>query len=189
MTTTTPVYQLYISLNDIRPPIWRRVLVPASVTLPKLHTMLQQVMGWQDYHLHVFEIGDVSYGVPDPDYPELGIQSEKRVRLSDIAPTEDSSFGYEYDFGDSWQHTILVEKIHPWDGKINYPVCIGGARACPPEDCGGSGGYENFLEAIADPDHEEHTESLQWIGGYFDPEGFDPNAVNKELRKIPIPVP
>src|SRR5579871_6878546 len=117
MNSKTPIYQLHISLDDIHPPIWRRVLVPASTSLPKLHAIFQRAMGWQGYHLHAFRVGEVRYGVPDPDFPDAGILSEKRVRLSDIAPEVHSRFSYEYDFGDNWQHTVIVEKILPWDDK------------------------------------------------------------------------
>jgi hypothetical protein len=179
-----PVYQLKVTLKDSRPPIWRRILVPGDVTLTKLHRILQVVMGWYDSHLHQFIVGGASYGEPDPDFPEDGMKSERRVKLKQVAPHENDCFTYEYDFGDSWEHDIRVEKILPAVPGLELPVCIAGKRACPPEDCGGVWGYESFLEAIGDPDHPEHDEMLQWVGGEFDPEAFDLGEINESLKRI-----
>lgn len=181
------VYQLKVTLKSIRPPIWRRFQVTDDVTLPKLHRILQTIMGWQDYHLHAFDIGGVSYSMPyypgGTDLDEMGMKSEKRIKLNRLALAEKSRFLYEYDLGDSWIHEILVEKILAPDPEVRYPVCIAGKRAAPPEDCGGVWGYEEFMEAILDPDHPEHEEYLDWAGRDFDPEKFDLEKVNLELRK------
>jgi hypothetical protein len=180
------VYQLKVTLTRISPPIWRRFQVADDITLLKLHRVLQAIMGWEDYHLHVFEIGGVSYSMPYPDkadLDEMGMKSEKGVKLSKLALAEKSRFLYEYDLGDSWIHEILVEKILPPDPEVKYPICIAGERSAPPEDCGGVWGYEEFVEAISNPDHPEHEEYLDWAGRDFDPEKFDLVAINRELGR------
>lgn len=179
------IYQIKITLDGIRPPIWRRIQATGSTTLLKLHAILQVVMGWQDYHLHQFTIADVTYGDPENDeWGEWGIESEERYRLRQLVPGEGFRFHYEYDFGDGWRHTLLVEKVAPPDKGIRYPICLKGKRACPPEDVSGVWGYQNFLQAIGDPDHPEHDQRLTWVGGSFDPEAFDLEAVNAGLRRI-----
>lgn len=185
--STTPaspaIYQLKVTLYDSKPPIWRRIQVPADITLSRLHNILQVVMGWTDSHLHQFIVGEIYYGLPHPDW-DFEVKDERRAKLYKIAPQEKAKFTYEYDFGDDWLHTILVEKIlTPEEGR-QYPVCIKGKRACPPEDCGGVWGYESFLEAIRDPNHPEHDEMLEWIGGSFDSEAFDLVAINQRLAQV-----
>jgi len=182
-TETGPIYQLKITLDEIKPPIWRRVQVPGTITLPKLHTVIQRVMGWQDYHMHAFRVGETNYGQPVADLVDYMV-SENRVKLAQIAPVEKLKFHYEYDFGDDWQHTILVEKILPAEDGQKYPICLTGKRACPPEDCGGPWSYPEFLEAIKNPEHPEHEDMLEWVGGVFKPEAFDLDAVNAEIRRI-----
>jgi hypothetical protein len=179
-----PIYQLKVTLKDTRPPIWRRVLVTGDTKLGKLHRMLQVVMGWEDSHLHQFKVGGTNYGVPDREFPELAIRRESSVKLSQIAPGEKARFSYEYDFGDSWEHEIAVERILPPVPDVLLPACIAGSRACPPEDCGGVWGYDSFVEAIQDPDHLEHEEMLQWAGGEFDPEAFDLDEINRRLKSM-----
>jgi hypothetical protein len=183
MPADKSVYQLKVTLDDSKPPIWRRILFPGNFTLYNLHEILQIVMGWEDYHLHMFNINDQIYGDPEDDEDgDLGTKNETRYRLDRLGLHEKSKFSYEYDFGDSWDHAILVEKILPPENGVHYPVCVQGKRACPPEDVGGVWGYQDFLEAIADPEHEEHDEYLAWIGGDFDPEAFDLDEVNEALR-------
>ncbi|MEX0806068.1 MAG: plasmid pRiA4b ORF-3 family protein [Candidatus Binatia bacterium] len=177
------IYQLKISLRDIRPTIWRRLQVRGDVTLAKLHRIIQAAMGWYDSHLHQFIVGETCYGVPSrEDLSE--VKDEKKVRLDQILSRPGRKMVYEYDFGDGWEQEILLEKVLQPDSKVRYPRCIGGARACPPEDCGGVPGYANFLEAIRDPRHEEHEEMLEWIGGEFDPEEFDLEEFDNALRRI-----
>jgi MoaA/NifB/PqqE/SkfB family radical SAM enzyme len=176
------VYQLKVTLNGTKPPIWRRILVTADTRLSKLHDILQDVMGWDDQHLHQFEIKGENYGIPSAGF-EMGTKNEKSKTLGEVAPSEKVKFVYEYDFGDSWEHAILVEKImEPEEGK-KYPVCIDGKLACPPEDCGGVWGYYDTVEALADPEHPEHAERLEWIGEDFDPEYFDIDSVNARLKR------
>ena len=181
--TQVAIYQIKVSLHGSKPPIWRRILVPSDTTLGQLHDILQVVMGWEDYHLHQFIVGQTYYGVPHPDYG-LEMRDEKRVELNQIVPGEGFKFRYEYDFGDSWLHNLLVEKILPQASGEYYPVCIKGKRACPPEDVGGIWGYYDFLEAIQNPGHPEHDDMAEWIGGEFDPEAFDLREVNQALRTL-----
>ncbi len=177
------VYQMKVTLDGISPPIWRRILVTSDTTLGKLHRILQVVMGWDDYHLHEFVIDEESYGKPDPDdFHE--VKNERNVRLSKVIFGEGTKFEYIYDFGDYWRHKILVEKILPPESDKQHPICIKGKRASPPEDCGGIGGYYEFLEAIQDPDHPDHEDMLDWAGGSFDPEAFDIDEINRMLKKI-----
>ena len=184
-TPSAPIYQLKITLRDSRPPIWRRVLVPADFTLAKLHWVIQQAMGWTNSHLHHFRVGETYYSLPAPytDWDELNEKDSRKVRLDQIAPRVKAKFVYEYDFGDSWEHEIVVEKILPEPG-VKYPTCLKGKGACPPEDVGGVWGYAGFLEAIHDPNHEEHKMYLEWIGGSFDPEAFDLDDTNAALRRV-----
>ena len=175
------VYQLKITLKDIRPPIWRRVLVP-DCSLTKLHEIIQVAMGWENYHLYDFEVGGERYTDPR-GMDDLDMEDASRAKLSQVAPREKAKFRYTYDFGDNWQHEVLVEKFLPPEEGRTYPVCVAGKRACPPEDVGGPWGYMEFAEAIRDPKHEQHEEFLEWRGE-FDPEAFDPDAVNEELRRL-----
>lgn len=175
------VYQLKITLKNIRPPIWRRIQVLSSTTLEQLHLIMQEVMGWDNYHMHSFSIAGIDYGQPQP---EFNVRSEKTVILRQVVKGEKSKFFYTYDFGDSWEHEILVEKELPLTPDTNYPVCITGKRACPPEDCGGSWGYAELLEIISDPSHPEYEERMEWVGESFNPDTFDLNEVNQRLREF-----
>jgi len=185
MSTKVPIYQIKVTLDDSKPPIWRRILVPSDIALAKLHRILQVVMGWSDYHLHQFIVGGAYIGEPHPDYDDyLDMHDERDVTLRQIVSGEKFKFRYEYDFGDSWLHQVLVEKVLPPQPGQQYPLCIKGKRACPPEDVGGVWGYGDFLEAIQNPDHPEHEEYLEWVGGEFDPEEFDLDGVNEVLRTL-----
>ena len=177
---TGDVYQLHIRLAYIEPPIWRRIVVSGQISLFRLHRMLQVVMGWENYHLHQFIVGTTRYGEPDPEYG-LEMKDDRRVRLQKIAREKGFSFIYEYDFGDGWRHVITVERIEPLTQDMYVPRCLDGARACPPEDCGGIGGYEHLLAALRDPRHPEHKEMRAWAGTHFDPELFSLQAVNSAL--------
>ncbi len=180
-----PIYQIKVTLEGSKPPIWRRLLVRSDITLGDLHTIIQAAMGWWDYHLHQFTVGGTYFGVPDPDYDSyMEMQDEEEVTLGQVAPREGFKFHYEYDFGDGWIHQVLVEKVLPPEPSQSYPVCIKGQRACPPEDVGGMWGYYDFLEALQDPEHEEHESYLEWIGGDFDPEAFDLDEVNETLSDL-----
>lgn len=177
-----PIYQLKVTLRDSKPPIWRRLQVRGDTRLDRLHLIIQIAMGWTDSHLHQFIVGGVYYGEPDPEW-DMDVEDEGKIQLNQVASGEKVKFFYEYDFGDGWQHEVLVEKILEPEPETRYPSCIKGKRNCPPEDVGGVWGYEELLEAIQDEDHPEHGEYLEWIDGPFDPEAFDLEEVNQALRK------
>ena len=158
-------------------------MVPDDITLEKLHYVLQVVMGWDNAHLHQFIVGQTYFGEVDPDFG-LDVQDERRFELRQIVTGERFRFSYEYDFGDSWMHKLLVEKVlDPQPGQ-QYPLCIKGRRACPPEDVGGVWGYDSFLDAIQDPTHPEHEMYVEWVGDEFDPAEFNLDEVNAALRRL-----
>ena len=177
---TATVHQLKITLNGIRPPVWRRVLISSSSTLADLHRLVQDSMGWWNYHLHEFRVGRVVYGTPDDEDFGKPDKDEADAVLDKVAP-KGSRLRYEYDFGDGWEHQIQVEDVVPAEADTSYPRCIAGRRNCPPEDVGGPGGYDELLEALADPTHDRHSELLDWIGGTFDPEHFDLDETNDRI--------
>lgn len=179
------VYQLKVTLRGTKPPIWRRLQVPADMDLGTLHTVIQLAMGWGNCHLHQFLVGDACYSDPEFEMEDPDVGDENETLLSEVAPAEGARFRYEYDFGDGWDHDILVEKVLP-PGERPGPraVCLGGKRACPPEDCGAVSGYQELVEAMRDPKHGRHEELKEWLGGRFDPEEFDLADVNAALRKV-----
>jgi len=179
-TVAHPIYQLEVTLAGVRPPVWRRLRVPSSINLKELHQILQVAFGWTDSHLHEFEVAGQTYGTPHTEYANT-TRNEARVRLNEVLLKEKDSIVYEYDFGDGWEHRVVLERIIPFAPDLSAPSCIAGARACPPDDCGGVGGYEEFLEAIGDSLHPEHEAMLEWIGGEFDPVYFDLEDVNRQL--------
>ena len=172
--TAKKILQLKITLKEIKPPIWRRVLVSDQITLLDLHDVIQAVFGWEGYHLHEFKIRNVLYGDPeDSEFMDYVKEDEYLYQLGDFNFNKGSQFTYLYDFGDNWSHTVLVEKVLPFDKKARLPQFVDGKRAAPPEDVGGEYGYQNLVAAINDPNHEEHEDYLIWSGGDFDPETFD----------------
>jgi hypothetical protein len=182
----TPLYQLKITLRDCKPPIWRRIVVRADMKLDRLHRVIQTVMGWSDCHLHQFVVGRVFYGVPDRERDDFGTETlnEKRYTVADLAPVAKRKFIYEYDFSDSWEHEVLVEQVLPPDADFKHPVCLGGANASPPEDCGGIPGYYDLLAALADPKHEQHEEMKEWVGVAWDATRFSLEDANAGLKRI-----
>ncbi|HYV37512.1 MAG TPA: plasmid pRiA4b ORF-3 family protein [Gemmataceae bacterium] len=181
MSKSKAIYQLKVTLADIKPPIWRRIEV-ADCSLAKLHDIIQECMGWHGGHLWSFEIGGEDYGA-DP-FGELDMADPKKARLAKFVEAGYAKFNYTYDFGDNWIHHIVVEKVLDADSKVRYPRCVKGARACPPEDCGGPWGYADFLEAINNPGHERHAEMMEWHSQSFDPERFEVGAINRNLVGI-----
>jgi hypothetical protein len=187
-TITAPqaVLQIKIVLLGTKPPIWRRVLVLAEFTLEQLHDVVQVTMGWENCHLHQFYIGKRRFGIPDPNEAFMGGSptiNEKKTCLANLLNKVGSKATYIYDFGDSWEHALTVEKILPAESGAAYPLCMDGKLAGPPEDCGGIPGFYHMLEALADPNHEDHEDMRDWIES-FDPEAFSIEAVNQRLRKI-----
>lgn len=177
------VYRLKVTLLETDPPIWRRLLVPADVTLGDLNYILQAAMGWTNSHLHRFTINETRYSDRrfELDEYDADVEDEFNVALRDAVPKVSAHFRFEYDFGDGWEHDVVVEKIVQAEPGRSYPVGVAGERACPPEDCGGVWGYADFLEAIRDPKHEEHEETLEWVGGEFDPDAFNVDELNGRL--------
>jgi len=171
------IFRLKITLNHIDPPIWRRVET-RDCTLALLHEIIQISMGWEDEHLHMFDLGGRRYAGPDEDDEDEG-----EIKLSEVFGPKVKKIRYEYDMGDSWKHTIALEKKVAVEAGAHYPRCTAGERACPPEDCGGPYGYADFVEAVTDPTHEDHEDRLEWIGE-FDPEHFDPEPANAMLKDL-----
>jgi hypothetical protein len=191
------LYQLKITLKHIRPPIWRRILIARDASFRDLHEAIQLSMGWYEGHMHQFFTG-MQHGMymdgcitdthlPPDIEPFEDAAEERDVPLQDRLFATGARCSYEYDFGDSWEHEVLVEKIVEPEQGVEYPVCIGGKRQCPPEDCGGVGGYDRLLDILADPKHEEHADMLEWLGlehaEEFDPDAFDRDEVNGMLRE------
>ncbi len=189
------VYQFKIILDDIKPPIWRRIQVPENYTFWDLHVAIQDAMGWTDSHLHQFRIASPKpsktkyIGLPDEeDFGQETLKGWEEAISQWFGFDKNKIMRYDYDFGDNWGHKIILEKIFPGDGG-KYPRCIDGARACPPEDCGGVGGYEDLLNIVKNPKHPEYKDMLEWLGGDFTVEEFDCKEVifdspTKRLREI-----
>ena len=178
-------WQLRIELLDVRPAVWRRLVVPSNIRLPALHRVFQAALGWTDSHLHEFVINGQRYAEPDPEgLEEITQQDERRVVLADALGRGARTFEYRYDFGDDWHHAVVVEDCFVPPQANFVAQCLAGENACPPEDVGGAPGYAEFLAALADPGHERHAEYRDWCGGEFDPARFDREAVNRELEKI-----
>jgi hypothetical protein len=178
------VFQIKITLRGIDPPIWRRIQT-MDCTLGELHEIIQVTMGWEFEHLYRFNIGGVEYA--DLEMASFDdVADALDTRLGEVLPAGNRRprFRYEYDFGDQWIHQLIVEERLPPEAGVKYPVCLGGQRACPPEECGGPWGYPEFVETICNPTHRRHEEMLEWVGGEFDPERFDRGAVNRELRRM-----
>jgi hypothetical protein len=183
-TVPSEIYKLKVTLLGTKPPIWRRLLVPANLTLAQLHAVLQVAMGWQDGHMHEFSIGERRIGTPNPQDRLMGmppVENEQKVRLSGVLGRVGTKAIYTYDFGDSWEHGIILEKCLPPVSDTTYPLCIDGQLACPPEDCGGIPGYYDFLEAINNADHERHEELCEWVGDEYDSDAFSVEDVNQRL--------
>ncbi len=180
------LYQFKIQLDGISPAIWRRLLIPSDLLLSDLHKVIQTTMGWENAHLHQFEKHDRFY-LPrmqdDWTWNEMDNVDYAGMKVSDLLKEEQDSVNYEYDFGDSWNHSILLEKITDNPMGRKNPICLAGARNCPPEDCGGTWGYEHFLQVIGNPKHKEHDEILEWMGEDFDPEYFSADEVNNLLKR------
>jgi len=178
------VYQFKVTLKGIKPAVWRRFQVPDFYTFWDLHVAIQDVFGWLDYHLHEFELMKpetlviTTIGIPsDEELFDRKILPDWEQGISDWFSTKNRSALYTYDFGDDWKHVVRLEKILPREEKRKYPLCIDGKRACPPEDCGGVWGYRDLLKVLKNPEHEEYEDLMNWVGGKFDPEFFDPQKV------------
>jgi hypothetical protein len=176
------VYQVKVTLRGVKPPIWRRLRLSAATTLAQLHQVIQVAFGWEDAHLHAFEVSGRRYSRPDFELWDEAAD-EGKARLQDLASHPGARLRYTYDFGDSWEHDLLVEDVLAPDG-VAHAVCLTGRRAGPPEDCGGVWGYAELCEILANPNHPDHAERVDWLGYPYDPAAFDKDAVNKSLARI-----
>jgi len=180
------VFQLKVTLGEVTPPVWRRVRMPGDIKLHECHELLQVLMGWTNSHLHRFKIDGQEFAPKWSEYEMTVVRDERRVTLERAVKLAGESFQYDYDFGDGWKHEILIEETLPWEKGSWIPVCLAGAGACPPEDCGGPYGYADLLEAVADPNHEQHEELNVWLNGdrniKFNPGHFNLALVNKFLK-------
>lgn len=178
------IARLNILLENIEPTIWRRVDVPVSASLKMLHDIVQAAMGWENSHLWHIEAGDRRYGVPDPMWPKSGMSAAKNVKLAALIDQGVSELFYTYDMGDDWRHTITLETVGPGEHDVKYPRFVEGQRRCPPEDVGGLPGYEMFLDAMADPAHEEHDRLREWYGGPYNPDDIDERFTRRAVVAI-----
>jgi hypothetical protein len=188
---TAPVYQIKVVLMGSDPEIWRRFCVRSTIRLSRLHDVVQVVMGWTDSHLHAFHAGKDTYQVPFPGFDDMSFSmskhrshDERKFTLGDLLQRPRQKLVYEYDFGDSWHHGLILEKVLPADPELKAALCLAGENGCPLEDTGGLYGYYHMLEALADPKHKDHGHFLDWIDGPIDPKAFDLAGVNRILKKI-----
>jgi hypothetical protein len=182
---TKKIYQIQIALKEFKPKIWRRILIPSNLLLSDFHKIIQTTMGWTNSHLHQFIKNGTFYTrkmVDDDLWDEMDNFDYKKMKILDLLKKEKEKITYEYDFGDSWEHDIILEKILPVDTKLKYPICLTGKRNCPPEDCGGVWGYAEMLKILKQPDHEEYERYIDWLDEEFDPEYFDIEIVNIMLK-------
>ena len=181
---TVNIYRVHVSLRETDPPIWRLLELPSRTTLKQLHRMLQIAMGWEDSHLHEYIVNGQRYGTPDTLYDEPGdVVAETGVRLERLLPEPGTTMLYLYDSGDYWEHAIRLEAAFMADSSATYPRLVGGARSCPPEDCGGVRGYAGLLEILVDPEHEDFEQMRTWVGPRFNAEVFSLAAINQRLQK------
>lgn len=183
-TNYNRVFQFRITLNYIEPDIWRVIQVPENYSFWDLHVAIQDAMGWHDCHLHEFILNKllidkkIRIGIPPEEFLDDKTIPGWKEMIADYFSMDNITAVYTYDFGDNWQHTIALEKILPKEKEQVYPRCIDGERACPPEDCGSIPGYEDILEIMDSPDDEEYKETIEWLGGKYDPEHFEPAEVH-----------
>ncbi len=178
------IFQIQIALRGFKPKIWRRIQIPSDLLLSDFHMIIQITMGWTNSHLHQFIKDGTFYTVrmQDDDYwDEMDNVDYEKMKVSDLLNKENEKIIYEYDFGDGWEHDIILEKILPIDNRLQYPICLTGKMSCPPEDCGGVWGYSDMLEVLKDPKHKEYESYIEWIGEKFDPKYFNKNEINELL--------
>jgi hypothetical protein len=178
------VLQVRITLEELRPVIWRRLLVPGNVTLGRLHDIFQAAMGWTDSHLHQFRIAGVLYGMHVGERPGNQLDEQTYTAIGAVGSVR--RFFYDYDFGDNWNHEVVLEGVTLWPWGLKYAVCLDGQRSCPPEDVGGPSGYEELLRVLADPEHDDYEHLKAWSGGGFDPEEFSVTGANITLQRLPV---
>ena len=176
------VHQLKVTLRSVKPPVWRRIVVASDLTLAELAPLLEAAMGWLGGHLHLFDVDGITYGMPGPDWDTDDLD-ERRFRLADVLSEVGAKMRWDYDFGDGWEHNMVVEAVGPPEPAIDHPICLAGRRACPPEDCGGPWGYGRLLQALSDLGGDPDLEELrEWVPPDFDPEHFDPIEVTADMH-------
>lgn len=175
------VHRLKVTLRGVKPPVWRRIVVNSDVSLGELASILEAAIGWLGGHLHAFDVDGSWYGSPDLDWPSDDLD-ENQYRLSEVLRSVGDKMRWDYDFGDGWEHNVVVEEIVEAEPDVEYPVCLAGKRACPPEDCGGPHGYAQLLAVLADSNHPEHEELRDWAPIDFDPAYFDVEEASFEMR-------
>jgi len=178
---TKKIYQIQVVLNGSKPKIWRRILIDSDIMLVDLHRIIQTTMGWTNSHLHAFSDDFQEYS--PKEFEVENAKDSRTARLNKILKEEKSKISYEYDFGDGWEHDVILEKILTPDNQLQLPKCIAGKRNCPPEDCGGIWGYSDMLKILKQPGHEEYESYIEWLGDVFDPEYFDKDEINEMLKK------
>ncbi|MGH7084279.1 MAG: plasmid pRiA4b ORF-3 family protein [Acetobacteraceae bacterium] len=178
------IVHLRIALDEVKPAVTRRVEVPLTIHLDRLHLVLQAAMGWTNSHLYEIRAQDAGWGMPNPDSDD-GLRDASKARLADaLKDARAKSLTYLYDFGDGWEHSLRIERIADAVPGIAYPRLVEAVGRCPPEDVGGPWGYADFLEALADPNHEEHADKLEWIGGHFDPTNAEAESLAEDVRRL-----
>lgn len=186
MTSSPSIARLKVTLDDVEPTVMRRLEVPLDLRLDRLHLVLQAALGWTDSHLWEFRARDLGWGIPDPAWDRGSglLDAHKATLLKVTEDTGAKTLTYLYDFGDGWEHTIKVERIGPGDPTATYPRLLDAVGRCPPEDVGGPPGYEEFLAAVANPEHERHAEMIEWHGESFDPHAVDPTEINRAIEAV-----
>jgi Plasmid pRiA4b ORF-3-like protein len=182
--TAAGIAHLRIKLDDVEPAVVRRIEVPLTIRLDRLHLVLQAAVGWTNFHLYEIRARDVGWGIPDPDFGDEPLDARKARLIDVLEDVGTRSLKYLYDFGDGWEHSVRIERISDAMPGIAYPRLVEAAGRCPPEDVGGPRGYRKFLDAIADPTHQEHAESLQWSGGHFDPMNANADALAQAVHSL-----
>ncbi len=177
------VHELQVTLLDVTPLVWRRIRVPSALALSTVHAIVQLAMGWEDKHLHEWRAGDVTYGLSDEDSWGEELADESGAILGEVAPLE-AALHYDYDLSEGWEHLVEVVAVEAWNADVPPVALLDGARACPPEDCGGPEGYEHLIDALTDPDDAEHDEVVLWLGDHFDPAELDLALVNRRLAEL-----
>lgn len=184
MSAPASIARLRVTLDDVEPPVTRTLHVPADIRLDRLHAALQAALGWADYHLWEFRAGDVGWGVPDPDWPDGPLDARRTPLWQAIEDSGAKTLTYLYDFGDGWEHTVKILRFDDAAPGNKYPVLVEAAGRCPPEDVGGPWGYADFLDAIADPDHEQHDDIKEWYGEDFDPEDVPIDRLKADVASL-----